>query len=218
MGFSPAMSCPTLRAVQLDADPSRSRNTDRPDVTGSPSVAVPAAPASPPPDLAAAYDRLGGSLFRFFYVRVSRDEHLAADLMQQLWAAAAKNASRVPEKEIEYWLRGVARNLLNTHWRRMSARPAHVAMEDARTGANIAERMTRERLPEEMIEKREVQDRLLMAITTLASSDQELIFAHYFEGAQQVDLAGRMGMSVRAIEGRLYRARQLLREALSEIE
>ena len=42
--------------------------------------------------------------------------------------------------------------------------------------------------------------------------------AHYFEGAQQVDLAKRMDMSVRAIEGRLYRARQLLREALSEIE
>ena len=119
---------------------------------------------------------------------------------------------------IEYWLRGVARNLLNTHWRRLGSRPSHVAMEDAKTGANIAERMTRERLPEEMIEKREVQDRLLMAITTLASSDQELIFAHYFEGAQQVDLAKRMGMSVRAIEGRLYRARQLLREALSEIE
>lgn len=177
-----------------------------------------ATPAAPPPDLAAAYDRLGGSLFRFFYARVSRDEHLAADLMQQLWVAAAKNASRVPEKEIEYWLRGVARNLLNTHWRRASARPTHVAMEDAKTGASIAERMTRERLPEEEIEKREVQDRLLIAITTLTSPDQELIFAHYFEGTQQVDLAKRMGMSVRAIEGRLYRARQLLREALNEIE
>ena len=89
MGFSPAMSCPTLRAMQLDADSSRSRNAERSDVTGSPSVAVPGVPVLPPPDLAAAYDRLGGSLFRFFYVRVSRDEHLAADLMQQLWAAAA---------------------------------------------------------------------------------------------------------------------------------
>jgi RNA polymerase sigma factor (sigma-70 family) len=209
MGLSPAMSCPTLRAVQLDADSSRPRTGESPPG---------AAPPSPPPDLAAAYDRLGGVLFRFFYVRIGRDEHLAADLMQQLWAAAAKNASRVPESEIEYWLRGVARNLLNTHWRRISTRPTHVAMEDARTGASIAERMTRERLPAEEVEKREVQDRLLVAITTLGSSDQELIFAHYFEGAAQVDLAKRLGMSVRAIEGRLYRARQLLREALSEVE
>ena len=215
MGQSVAMSCPTLRALQLSADPSRSRGTDE---TGSPVVVgAPPAPLNPP-DLAAAYDRLGGSLFRFFYARVHRDEHLAADLMQQLWAAAAKNASRVPETEIEFWLRGVARNLLNTHWRRLSARPAHVTMEEGRTGASLADRMTRERLPAEEIERREVQDRLLMAITTLGSSDQELIFAHYFEGATQVDLAKRLEMSVRAIEGRLYRARQLLREALSERE
>ncbi len=217
MGQSVAMSCPTLRALQLSADPSRSRGTDE---TGS-AVVVGAPPTPPPPDLAAAYDRLGGSLFRFFYARVRRDEHLAADLMQQLWAAAAKNASRVPEGEIEYWLRGVARNLLNTHWRRLSARPAHVAMEEGRiggAGASLADKMTRERLPTEEIERREVQDRLLMAITTLGSSDQELIFAHYFEGATQVDLAKRLEMSVRAIEGRLYRARQLLRDALSERE
>ena len=212
MGQSVAMSCPTLRALQLSADPSRSRGTDE---AASP-VVVGAPPE--PPDLAAAYDRLGGSLFRFFYVRVHRDEHLAADLMQQLWAAAVKNASRVPETEIEFWLRGVARNLLNTHWRRLSARPAHVTMEEGRTGASLADRMTRERLPAEEVERREVQDRLLMAITTLGSSDQELIFAHYFEGATQVDLAKRLEMSVRAIEGRLYRARQLLREALSERE
>jgi RNA polymerase sigma factor (sigma-70 family) len=194
--------------LPLDADPSLSRTTQSP---------------PNPPDLAGAYDRLGGSLFRFFYVRVGRDEHLAADLMQQLWAAAVKNAGKVPEGEIEFWLRGVARNLLNTHWRRVSARPKHVAMEDGRTGrggggANLAERMTRERLPHEQIEDREVQDRLLAAITKLGASDQELIFAHYFEGATQVELGKRLEMSVRAIEGRLYRARHLLREALTEAE
>ncbi len=217
MGLSPVMSCPTLRAVQLDADPLRSRNAGN-SVAAAPSAVASSPLPTTPPDLAAAYDRLGGSLFRFFYVRVNRDEHLAADLMQQLWAAAAKNASRVPEAEIEYWLRGVARNLLNTHWRRVSSRPVHVALEDARTGASIAERMTRERLPADELEQREVQDRLLTAITALGASDQELIFAHYFEGAAQVDLAKRLGMSVRAIEGRLYRARQLLRDALSKPE
>jgi RNA polymerase sigma factor (sigma-70 family) len=166
--------------------------------------------------LAAAYDRFGPSIYRFFYIRVSRDEHLAADLMQQLWAAAAKNATKVPEAEIEFWLRGVARTLLNTHWRRVSVRPAHVAMDDSLTGAALAQRMTRERLPDEECNRRETQDRLLLAITRLPQADQDLIFAHYFEGAQQVDLSKRLGLSARAIEGRLYRARQLLRDALKE--
>ncbi len=206
MGHGLAMCAPTLRVVDTHAHPSRPSQT-------------PAAVSPPPaPDLAAAHQRLGASLYRFFYVRVNRDEHLAADLLQQLWAAAARNASRVPEAEIEFWLRGVARNLLNTHWRRVSARPAHVAMEDQFTGAALAERMTRERLPEEELGRRETQDRLLRAITRLPQADQDLIFAHYFEGMQQVDLSKRLGLSARAIEGRLYRARQLLRDALKESE
>lgn len=204
-----AFCAPTLRAVDTNAHFARPPSAP----------AAPAEGASPAgPDLAAAYERLGPSLFRFFYARVSRDEHLAADLMQQLWAAAARNASRVPENEIEFWLRGVARNILNTHWRRVGARPPHVAMDDGLTGPGLAERMTRERLPDEECDRRETQDHLLRAITRLCQSDQDLIFAHYFEGAQQVDLAKRLGISARAIEGRLYRARQLLREALKETE
>jgi RNA polymerase sigma factor (sigma-70 family) len=216
-----AFDAPTLRAVDKNAHPAPSR-------PATPAPATPSAPvrasdgssaaACVPPDLAAAYDRLGASLFRFFYARVSRDEHLAADLMQQLWAAAARNASRVPETEIEFWLRGVARNILNTHWRRVGARPPHVAMDDGMTGSSLAARMARERLPEDELGRRETQDQLLRAITRLSQSDQDLIFAHYFEGAQQVDLSRRLGISARAIEGRLYRARQLLREALKETE
>jgi RNA polymerase sigma-70 factor (ECF subfamily) len=205
-----AFCAPTLRAVDKNAHAARPPVTSPAPAHGSSSAV--------PPDLAAAYDRLGPSLFRFFYARVSRDEHLAADLMQQLWAAAARNAGRVPENEIEFWLRGVARNILNTHWRRIGARPVHVAMDDGLTGPSLAARITRERLPEDELGRREMQDLLLRAITRLAQGDQDLIFAHYFEGAQQVDLAKRMGMSVRAIEGRLYRARQLLREALKESE
>src|SRR5438105_854144 len=48
MGQSVAMSCPTLRALQLSADPSRSRGTDE---AGSP-VVVGAPPE--PPNLSAA--------------------------------------------------------------------------------------------------------------------------------------------------------------------
>jgi len=227
MEHGSATCVPTLRMVQRGVDPSSLRP---PAPASKPRPAAGAAPPPPPvplpataspPDLAAAYDRLGVSLFRFFYVRVGRDEHLSADLMQQLWAAAAKNAAKVPEREIEFWLRGVARNLLNTHWRRVSARPTHVPMDDGKLGAaggtgGLANRIARERLPQAELERREVQDRLLRAITTLPAPDQDLIFAHYFEGVAQVDLAARVGMSARAIEGRLYRARQMLREALKE--
>lgn len=169
-----------------------------------------------------AFDRCAASIYRFFMVRTGHDGHLCEDLMQQLWVAMAQNAVRVPRDEMEFWLRGVARNLLNTHWRKKARRPG-----DTPTGGNggvgseigreLADRIGSEKLPAAMLEKREVRDALLLAITELPASDQELIVAHYFESVPQTVLAERAGVSARAIEGRLYRARQALRDQLAHV-
>lgn len=174
-------------------------------------------PATPSNDLAAVYDRLASGMYRFVMVRVGRDEHLAKDVMQQLWAAAARNGRNVPEAEMEFWLRGVARNLINTHWRRVSNRPLHVPMPDQGLAGELADRLCAQRLGANDLARREVQDQLALAITQLASDDQDLIHAHYVEGRSQVEIAERDGLSVRAVEGRLYRARAALREQLRHL-
>ena len=55
-------------------------------------------------------------------------------------------------------------------------------------------------------------------MTDLSSAEQELIVAHYFQEESQANLAARLGISVRAVEGRLYRARRALREKLRNLE
>lgn len=174
-------------------------------------------PAASLHDLARVYDRVASGVYRFIFVRVGRDEHLTADLMQQLWVAAAKNARQVPDAEMEFWLRGVARNLINTHWRRTSTRPTHVPVADAGLAGELADKLGSERLRDTDLANREIRDQLLLAITELSSEDQDLIHAHYVEGRTQVEIAEREGMSVRAIEGRLYRARGALREQLRHL-
>ena len=174
-------------------------------------------PSNPVEVLQNAYDRCAPAIYRFFMARTSNDGHTCEDLMQQLWLALASNAARVPVDQLEFWLRGVARNLLNTHWRKRSRRVADFPAATAETGRELADRIGAERLPASILEKQEMRSALLLAVTDLPSADQDLILAHYFEGVPQTELATRLGMSARAIEGRLYRARQALREKLARL-
>lgn len=165
----------------------------------------------------AAFDRYSGVLYRYVLVRVGGDSHLADDLMQQLWCQACLHGGRIPPDEIEFWLRAVARNLILTHWRKQGRRPKHTSLPDE-DAADLSRRIVREPLPAELLARREVREQLLRAITALPADDQELVIEHYFLGASHAELAARLGASVRAIEGRLYRARQALRGKLESPE
>ncbi len=173
-------------------------------------------------DLEAVFDRCSRSLYRYFIVRTGEDSHLADDLMQQLWLQASlherKHPSRIPAVEMEYWLRGIAKNLIRAHWRTHSLRPDTVPITDPALAAKISERLVSEELPSEVLERKEIRDQLLLALTTVSHDEQELIIGYYFRDESQADLARVLGISTRAVEGRLYRARQSLRTALSGLE
>ncbi len=158
------------------------------------------------------------ALYRYLVVRAGGDVHLADDLMQQLWFQAGSAGANVPDDELEFWFRGVARNLVRAHWRRQRNRPAEVPLADAALAAQLADRLSAEELPPQVLERREVRDQLLLAITSLGSLDQELIVGRYFRGLPLAELAREASMSPRAVEGRLYRARRTLQEELRELD
>lgn len=168
--------------------------------------------------LESVFDRCSSALYRFVCVRVGGDRHLADDLMQQLWLQARTAATAVPPASLEAWLRTVARNLLRTHWRVKARRPAHVPIPDADLAARLADRLVSADLPAEQLQQREVRDQLLLAMTALPADDQALIIGCYFQNESHQALATRWGVSERAIEGRLYRARQALRQHLASLD
>lgn len=164
-----------------------------------------------------AFSLIGPSLYRYMAVRLC-DSHLADDFMQQLWLQGSRQAGRVPADQLEFWLRAIARNLIRTHWRRLARRPAHVPVPDPALAAGTARRLVSEELPPTELERKEIRDQLLLAITALPSAEQELIVGHYFDQLSHAQLAARSGISERAVEGRLYRARQSLRSHLPEVD
>ncbi len=146
------------------------------------------------------------------------DAPLADDVMQQVWVAALRTGKSVPEDEIEFWLRGVARNILAAHRRRLANRPKQLPLADRARASELAKALESSPLPPELVDQKETKDQLLLALTQLPSDAQELIAGRYFRGWTVERLAGTLGLSLRAAEGRLYRARQALKQALAHLE
>jgi len=166
---------------------------------------------------AAAFDRCSAGLYRYLVVRLDGNAHAADDLMQQLWLHA-QQLSDTPPGEVEFRLRAIAKNLIRTHWRKQGRRPAQLPLAEPRLAAELARRLVCEELPVAILERKEVRDQLLLALTELPAAEQELIIKHYFHGKPHAELAATLGTSERAIEGRLYRARATLREKLQHWE
>lgn len=166
----------------------------------------------------ADFDRHATALYRYFLVRTGGDSHRADDLMQQLWLQWRQGGQHVPGDELEFWLRRVARNAILALWRTQRRRPPHHPIADPSLAADLAVRITSEELPPGLLERREVRDQLMLALTSLPGADQELIIEHYFHGRSFAELGRALSLSERAVEGRLYRARQALRTRLADLD
>lgn len=174
--------------------------------------------STPSATIEAAFDRCSSALYRYLAVRTGGDTHLADDLMQQLWLKAVASGDHLPVDELEFWLRGVAKNLIRTHWRTQARRLTLIPLPQPELAAELADRLVNEEWPPLLLERQEVRDQLLLALTELPGEQQELIIGHYFHDRSHAGLAAEMNVSERAVEGRLYRARQALRKKLQHLD
>ena len=149
------------------------------------------------------------ALYRFILVRVGFDESAAEDVLQQTAEAALRSAARAPAGAVEPWLWGVARNHLRRHWRERGACP----LPDAESGRRALE-LLEGQCPREALQHRESRHALLWAIASLPADEQRLLYAFYRRGRTQAEIAAELGCTQKAVEMRLYRVREGLREAL----
>ncbi len=164
-----------------------------------------------------AWDRCCQSFCRYFTVRTTGDVHLVDDLMQQLWLRATIKSADLRRGEPEPWLWRIAQNLLREHRRNHSSRLEQRAVADPGLAKDLAKRFDSEDMPPELLARWEVRDQLLLALTSLPGEDQELLIGHYFEGLSHAELALSRNISARAVEGRLYRSRQSLKDRLAHL-
>jgi RNA polymerase sigma factor (sigma-70 family) len=163
-----------------------------------------------------AFERCAQAFCRYFAVRLGGDPQRVDDLMQQLWLQGRLRAQELRGDNAEPWLWRIARNLLRAHWRTSQRHAGRLA--DPALARVLAERFDNEELPLDVLTRREVQDHVLLALTALPAGEQELLIGFYFEGRSQHELAAGLGISERAVEGRLYRARLALRDTLAHLD
>jgi RNA polymerase sigma-70 factor (ECF subfamily) len=147
------------------------------------------------------------------YGHISRncggDRTLAEDVTQETWLRAIRDWRRkgVPDQPIA-WLTTVARNILVSYYRSKRPVPLESASADDVLAA-LDDRRT--------AESSEMSVAVCHALARLPASQAQLLEAFHLEDRRMSQIAESMGLSVRAVEGRLRRARQSLRRELEAI-
>ena len=146
------------------------------------------------------------ALYGYASRRCGGERALAEDVTQEVWLRAVREWRRhgVPANPLA-WLITVARNLILNHLRR---RPG-VSL-DSVSPAEVREAVERDAVGD----SGEIASAVSHALTRLPDAEARLLEAFYFERLKMSQLAELYAISERAVEGRLRRARQRLRQEL----
>jgi RNA polymerase sigma-70 factor (ECF subfamily) len=156
--------------------------------------------------LAQTYRELVHPLYDYVSRRCGGDRSLAEDVTQEAWLRAVATWKRdgLPRHPLA-WLRTVSRNLLINYYRR--TRP--ISLESLPPGWDRD-------IPSETFEfdSPATAAAVHRCLSRLRSGQARLLEAFHFEGKKVAEIATELGISERAVEGRLRRARIKLRRKL----
>lgn len=162
-------------------------------------------------------DRHAEKLFHYL-VRSLQDESDAADLAQETFVKVFQNRAKFdPGQKFSTWLYAIASNLVRDRYRWRSRHPeVSLEAENSQTEAAMMDTLpARGPLPDQALQTEERAELVRKAVAALPEElKQPLILAVYQE-LPQAEIAAILDCSVKAVETRIYRARQQLRAALS---
>lgn len=149
------------------------------------------------------------ALYRFVSLRCGGDRTLAEDVTQETWLRAVRawRDQGLPDSPIA-WLKTVARNLLLNHFR--GVRTISLEALPLDWVGQIAEDGNRWTDPDHAA-------LLTWGLARLRPTQSRLLEAFHIEGRSVREIAQDEGLSERAVEGRLRRARQKLRRQLEPV-
>ena len=146
-----------------------------------------------------------GPLLRYVIGGVLRDRQDAEDCYSEVSLALWQKLEAFdPEKgSLSAWLTAIARNTALNHLKARIRREKHQSEEPA-------EVLT----PEQEVLRKERAEQLRAAVTRLPEAERKLFYRRYYYLQPVSQIAAELGLSQRAVEGRLYRLRQRLRQEL----
>lgn len=146
-----------------------------------------------------------------FLFRLTGSESVASDLAQEAFVRLYQNRLRFhprgSERPFSTWLFGIATNLGRQHLRWLKRHPT-VPIEDAGQAAGTGD-------PGQSAELEERGHAVRKAIAALPHDLREVLVLSEYEQLSQAAIATIADCSVKAVERRLCRAREILRKDLS---
>lgn len=139
-----------------------------------------------------------GALLRYVIAPIVQDSQEREDCLSEVLMTIWERCGQYDPHRGNWhaWLTAVARNAALNHQR------------------GLARHQGAEELPEELLLQKERQAALLRALEQLPGGDRLLFYRKYYYQQSTAQIAAEMGLTERAVEGRLYRMKKTLRKRL----
>jgi RNA polymerase sigma-70 factor (ECF subfamily) len=160
------------------------------------------------------YYRYLPTVWRYVYLQVSGDKHLAEDVVSETVLALVRQIPTLTpgDGSLSGWLIAVARNKLSDH-RRSAARSAQAAkVREARGQAGAVCSA-----PSLSLEAAETRQQVIAVMDRLTEEERLVLEWKYLEDLSVGEIAGRLGRSQKAVESVLYRARRSFRSLFQSL-
>ncbi len=168
--------------------------------------------------LNALMERHSRKVFHYL-LRSLQNEDDAADLAQETFVRVYQNRSKFDSNQkFSTWLYAIASNLVRDRYRWRTRHP-QVSMdaENHEDGTALRETFVdASPTPGESLQKSERSEAVKVAISTLPQELRQPLLLAVYEGLSQIEIGRILNCSAKAVETRIYRARNQLRELLSK--
>jgi RNA polymerase sigma-70 factor, ECF subfamily len=163
--------------------------------------------------------RYAEPLFHFL-IRQLQSETEAADLAQEAFVRVYQSREKFDSRQrFSTWLYAIATNLCRDRFRWRARHPqVSLDAENEQTGGALSGQLPDAKpAPDESLQKAERAESVRRAVAALPEELRTPLILAEFEERSQAEIAGILQCSPKAVEMRLYRARQQLRERLQEL-
>jgi RNA polymerase sigma-70 factor, ECF subfamily len=164
-------------------------------------------------------ERHAEKLFHYL-IRSLQNQDDAADLAQETFVKVYQNCSKFdPSQKFTTWLYAIASNLVRDRYRWRSRHPqVSLDAENEQTETSLKDNLSSDEPgPYEQLQTGERANTVRKAIVALPDDLKQPLILSIYDGMSQAEISKILKCSVKAVETRIYRARQHLREALTEL-
>lgn len=141
----------------------------------------------------------------FIYFKTS-DPDMADDLAQDTFVKLWENRAKIDRRTIKAYLYTIAGNLSINQLKRQQLKYKFARSREMRVD---------EQTPEYLAQMKEYEEKLQKVLASIPDGSREVFLMNRLEDMKYREIAERLGISVKAVEKRMSRALQIIREKLN---